>query len=201
MVSWMFEATARRMARDGPLSVLGLSAGVMMAGGSYACYNNRPAAFGSCADCVDGGISPTVNRSLVLGCSNPAACRARGLAQPYCQYCCPMNYTEQWFAENASRYAAHPPTLFGQTTLDIMADSCASVNYHNTMVAHGAVSKRIAIPPAHERCYALGVPGDNGSVPVPARRCVRSAHVLLPRARGGVIRRARRVALRIYKYL
>ena len=140
-----------------------------MAGGSYACYNNQPDAFGSCAHCQMGSPSH-VNKSMLLGCSNPAACKARGLAQPFCQYCCPMNFTEQWYAENTSRYATHPHTLLGQTTLDVMADSCASVNYHNTMIAHGGVSKRVAVPPAHERCYAIGVPGDNDSVPVAARR-------------------------------
>lgn len=170
MVSWMMEAVARRTARNGPTSMIGLRAGVMMSGGSYACYNSQPEAIGSCANCSSGASAWKVNKSIALGCSNPAACKARGLAQPYCEYCCPMNYTEQWYAENASRYATHPHTLFGQTTLDIMADSCASTNYHNTMIAHGAVSKRIAIPPAHERCYALGVPGDNASVPRQARK-------------------------------
>ena len=168
MVSWMIEAVARRMARDGAASTIGLKAGVMMSGGSYACYNSQPEAFGTCAHCDMAPLS-RINKSIVLGCSNPAACKARGLAQPYCEYCCPMNYTEQWYAENTSRYATHPHTLLGQTTLDVMADSCASVNYHNAMLAHGGVSLRVAVPPSHEKCYAIGIPGDVANVPVLAR--------------------------------
>ena len=173
MVSWMIEASARRVASDGPKSALGIKAGVFMAGGSYACYNSPPLAFGTCAKCVAEGAAAKANKSSMQGCSNPAAVHARGMAQPFCEYCCPMNYTEEWYVENASRYATHPHTLFGQVALDQSADSCASTNYHNTMIAHGAVSKRLVVAKDKIRCYSIGGAAGDPSVPLPARNLSR----------------------------
>ena len=35
---------------------------------------------------------------------------------PCCQYCCPMNTTEQWYLDHPEDYATHPPTFLAQMT-------------------------------------------------------------------------------------
>ena len=166
MVSWLIEATARIAAAKGANATIGIKAGVFMSGGSYACYNAPPYATGSCANCDPGSYSNAAT-SPALGCSNTFA--QRGLKAPYCELCCPQNFTEAYYAEDTSRYATHPATLFGQVEIDEEADSCASVNYHNTMIAHGAHSEMLTITKGHDmRCYALGLENDS-AVPKGAR--------------------------------
>ena len=55
-----------------------------------------------------------------------------------CEYCCPDRFTEDWYHEHPEDYPTHPATFLGQTEVDAGADSCASVHYHNEMVARGA---------------------------------------------------------------
>ena len=56
------------------------------------------------------------------------------LAQPYCQLCCPTNFTEPYYNEHPAEYRSHPPTFLTQTTVDFCSDSCAAKNYHEVML-------------------------------------------------------------------
>lgn len=48
---------------------------------------------------------------------------------PCCQYCCPRNYTEQYYYDHPEEYIHHPPTFLAQmTTADKNADLCAAKN-------------------------------------------------------------------------
>ena len=155
MVSWLFELSAR-----GSLPGFNIGAGVFMAGGSYACYGSPGR--GSCAHCnsSDGTQDPAG-----LGCSTTAA--ERGLAQPYCQFCCPTNFTEEHYESHS--YASHPASFLIQTEFDSGADSCAARHYHEAMRANGATSELHIVPLDQQRCYSVGNPGDP-TVPVADRR-------------------------------
>ena len=83
MVSYLFELSA-----SGKLPGFGIAAGVMTAGGSYACYDTRPKARGVCAHCNASTSGP------VEGCSSDLV--ARGIT-PSCMFCCPDNFTEAWY--------------------------------------------------------------------------------------------------------
>jgi hypothetical protein len=77
--------------------------------------------------------------------------------QPCCSYCCPQGFTEQHYADHPADYASHPPTFLVQaTTVDENADADASINYHNEMIKHNAVSELWRIPVEQERCYCIG---------------------------------------------
>ena len=120
MVSWLIQAVATRQ-----LTGIGIAAGLMFSGGSYGCFDEPPVARGSCAVCNTSSYERDAN---ALGCSNTFA--ERGLSQPYCQLCCPRNFTEQFYQDNPEAYATHPPTFLVQTTVDFCSDSCAGRNYH-----------------------------------------------------------------------
>jgi hypothetical protein len=48
---------------------------------------------------------------------------------PCCQYCCPRNYTEQFYYDHPEEYDRHPPTFLAQmSTADKNADLCAARN-------------------------------------------------------------------------
>ena len=56
-------------------------------------------------------------------------------------------------------YARHPPTFLVQNTVvDENADTCAAINYHDTMIANGAHSVLALIPVAKERCVRMACP-------------------------------------------
>ena len=80
--------------------------------------------------------------------------------EPYCELCCPTNYTEDYYAQHPEKYSTHPPTFLIQTELDSGADSCAAKHYHNTMLAHGAHSELGIVPLDQQRCFSIGNPGD-----------------------------------------
>lgn len=131
----------------------------MMAGGSHACYNWP--GHGALAQCSKCNSTKYYSKDPnAFGCSNTA--RARGVlgGEPYCDLCCPQNYTETFFAEHPEAYWNHPPTFLIQTELDSGADSCASVNYHRTMLAHHAWSEIAIVPLDQQRCFSIGNPGD-----------------------------------------
>ena len=157
MVSWLMNEAA-----SGKLPGLNISAGIMMAGGSHGCYNTPGAgAINQCANCTVShhGINTSFSTDpRALGCSNTA--RERGLAQPYCELCCPANYTEQWYSDHPEDYATHPPTFLIQTEMDSGADSCAALNYHETMKAHNGHSELAVVPLVEQRCYSTGHPAD-----------------------------------------
>lgn len=80
--------------------------------------------------------------------------------EPYCELCCPTNYTEDYYAQHPEKYSTHPPTFLIQTELDSGADSCAAKHYHNTMLAHGAHSELGIVPLDQQRCFSIGNPSD-----------------------------------------
>ena len=76
---------------------------------------------------------------------------------PCCAYCCPANFTEQFYADRPDKYAEHPPTFLVQhRNVDENADACAALNYHQTMVAHGGRSEIHMIEPDEARCFCIG---------------------------------------------
>ena len=79
-------------------------------------------------------------------------------------FCCPDNYTEDYYAEHPEDYVSHPFTLLGQTQVDNEADSAAAANYHATMVKHGAGerSELHYLPLDQQRCGCLGELGGDG---------------------------------------
>ena len=95
-----------------------------------------------------------------FGCSTTAAQRGVVGGEPYCELCCPTNYTEDYYAQHPEKYSAHPPTFLIQTELDSGADSCAAKHYHNTMLAHGAHSELGIVPLDQQRCFSIGNPSD-----------------------------------------
>lgn len=191
MVSWLINQDAR-----GQLPGLKVAAGIMMAGGSHACYNwPGHGAINNCAQCnmseayrwdpnvptgtivqqssafvilllsrccsVSTGTFNFVLLVQAFGCSSTAAARGVVGGQPYCELCCPTNYTEDYYAAHPDQYTKHPPTFLIQTELDSGADSCAAKHYHATMLAHGAHSEIGIIPLDQQRCFSIGNPGDS----------------------------------------
>ena len=159
-VSWLVDRAAR-----GQLPGLGVAAGVMMAGGSHRCYDEPPVAFGSCASCNIHQLPHVKNASYdpTEPSHNSNAMIANG-SSPLCEYCCPRNYTEDWYSEHPEDYATHPFTLLGQTEVDQMADSAAANNYHEAMTSHGAGNRSMAmyVPISSQRCACLGAVGAPG---------------------------------------
>jgi hypothetical protein len=52
--------------------------------------------------------------------------------------------------------AEHPPTFLVQhRNVDENADACATLNYHQTMVAHGGRSEIHMIEPDEARCFCI----------------------------------------------
>jgi hypothetical protein len=93
--------------------------------------------------------------------------------EPYCELCCPTNYTEDYYNQHPEKYSTHPPTFLIQTELDSGADSCAAKHYHETMLAHGAHSELGIVPLDQQRCFSIGNPGDPVSQRPTRRTCVR----------------------------
>ena len=169
MVSFLIDRAAR-----GQLPGLGIAAGVMMAGGSHACYNMPPLAKGWCSACnphsklrnKSGGVVPVPtdksDPAFEWWHSSAAVVAAGDI--PSCMYCCPNDYTEDWYAEHPEAYASHPFTLLAQTQVDNEADSAAALNYHTTMLKHGAASRSELhyLPVAEQRCGCLGEVGGVG---------------------------------------
>lgn len=145
MVSWMMQlhgsGQLQRLGGGGQAKVV---AGVMFAGGSYGCFLDPPLSAAQCRNC---NASASCN---TLGCSNK-------MAVPCCNYCCPQHFTEQWYLDHPQDYATHPPVFLVQhTTVDVGSDTCAALNYHETMQAHGGRSKMMLIPPNLEMCFCVG---------------------------------------------
>lgn len=156
MVSWLVE----QMARDSTLFPgVTLAAGIMLSGGSYQCYNDPHdpqtpiPAIGSCQGCTEGGPSHCQGDPKCDSCNSAV--------KPYCQQCCPKNYTEQYFADNPSAWHEHPPIFLSQTsTIDNHADLCACRNYFETLQAHGVKSQLVLVPQSDESCFCVGNPTD-----------------------------------------
>ena len=80
MVSWLMNLAAKKR-----LPGITIAAGVMMAGGSHACYNwPGHGARNNCQHCnATQGEAAYHHDPRALGCSSTA--QQRGLAQPYCE--------------------------------------------------------------------------------------------------------------------
>ena len=53
------------------------------------------------------------------------------------------------------------------STVDENSDTCAAINYHTTMQAHGGKSTMMLIPPHLETCYCVGNPTDKAATGSP----------------------------------
>lgn len=134
-------------------------AGVMFAGGSYSCFLDPPLALAQCSTCN------ASNECTTLGCSNEMVAKNR---TPCCNYCCPENFTEQHYKDHPADYKTHPGVFLVQhTTVDENSDTCAALNYHNTMKAHGGKSELYLIPKNRETCYCVGEADDKSSLGSP----------------------------------
>lgn len=155
MVSWMTQV----LAVNGTALFPGVSVkgGVMLSGGSYTCYNDKQSReggmepVGTCKGCVEGGPEH---------CQDDAKCSSCDAAiQPYCDQCCPRNFTEQFYHDHPDQWPSHPPMFLGQTSsVDNHADLCACKNYHETLVAHGVKSELHLVPKGDEACFCVGTP-------------------------------------------
>lgn len=131
------------------------SPGVLLSGGSYACYYDPESKYGpmqplgSCSGCAAGGPSHCLGDARCSSCEPSVT--------PYCVQCCPRNFTEQWFAEHVDAWPLHPPMFLAQMrTTDIHADLCATRHYHETLLAHGVHSELVLVPEANEGCFCVG---------------------------------------------
>jgi hypothetical protein len=152
-----------------------LRAGAMFAGGTYACYRGKY--YGSDAAKRKPGppMDPPIgqckgcnasNECWTVGCSNTV--KELTGRPPCCAYCCPANFTEQFYADRPEAYLEHPPTFLVQhRDIDENADACAALNYHNTMVAHGGRSEIHMIEPDEARCFCIGQGSDSAAAGAP----------------------------------
>ena len=147
MTSWLIELQARQQLPAG----VKLAAGVLISGGSHRCYFSPPDAVSNCAACTDtqgdcGGGSGSRGCSLT--------------AEPLCcSYCCPANYTEDFYSAHPAAYATHPPCFLAQSGhSDFNADLCAAKVYYETLQAHGVMSELVLLPKADAQCACVGGP-------------------------------------------
>jgi hypothetical protein len=153
MISWLAELYAQG---DAAVSGTTMVGGVLISGGTYACYGlsnatDGTAAIGSCSKCDASQHCRNTN------CSNTAPV-------PCCDFCCPQNYTEAWYEAHPATYSTHPASFLAQlSTWDQNADLCAAKNYHETLLRHGARSQLVLVDPEDEDCFCIGNP--NGPDP------------------------------------
>jgi hypothetical protein len=147
MTSWMIELQARQQLPAGVKVV----AGVFLSGGSHRCYFSPPEAVSNCARCSDtkgncGGGSGNRGCSLV---ASPLCC----------SYCCPANWTEDFYAAHPEAYASHPPCFLAQSAAsDFNADLCAAKVYFDTLQAHGVLSQLVLLQEVDAPCACVGAP-------------------------------------------
>eukprot|EP00038_Savillea_parva_P013540 m.8512 g.8512 ORF g.8512 m.8512 type:complete len:480 (+) comp2547_c0_seq1:107-1546(+) len=147
MTSWVIELAARQAL---PPNV-SIAAAVFLSGGSHRCYLDPPNAVGDCAARCSKGPE----------CNGGAQSRGCSLtADPLCcDYCCPANYTEDYYAKHPEEYIHHPPTFLAQSEAsDFNADLCAARLYYETLQAHGVRSELVLLPAADARCSCVGSP-------------------------------------------
>jgi hypothetical protein len=196
MVSWMIELTASGRFPEAKLTAgIFLSGGSHKCylnnprsstqrcpAANPQCPEDMPdwtnVAVGSCAkcnsshNCGEVAYGQPYNESsaaFMRGCSNDfGGHTSNHPQQPCCQYCCPQNYTEQWFKDHPGDYKnKHPPAFLVQMrTKDINADLCAGSNYHDELRKHGVRSTLALVPAADERCFCIGTPGGGAPIAV-----------------------------------
>eukprot|EP00911_Craspedida_sp_UC1_P000831 UC1_evm1s637 len=157
MVSWFYQMQATNTLPAG-ITIVG---GLMMSGGSYQCYNDPKdpdmpvTPVTTCKGCMEGGPSHCYSTQ------DPHCDSCNPAVVPYCQQCCPKNYTEDFYLQNPTKWTAHPPTFLGQTSLqDDHADLCATRNYYQTLKANGVRAALMVVPKADLRCSCIGTPGN-----------------------------------------
>lgn len=150
VASWLAQLKA---SGEPALRDVGIAGLLMLSGGSYRCYAQPPLALAQCQGCTL--IDPT-RAALSQGyCSSDLAPNIT----PACDYCCPVNYTEQWFQDHPADYALHPPAFLAQLrTADKNADLCAGRHYHDTLRAHGVNATLVLPRAADETCFCVGTP-------------------------------------------
>ena len=159
LVSWLFQVERT----EGLPAGVAVKGGILLSGGSYTCYTERGAGPPtSCSDCIPGGSEESCFSGSDPRCSSCSA------GPTYCSQCCPRNFTEAYFEDHPEQYAAHPPVFLAQTsTRDAHADLCATRNYYDTMVAHGARAVLALVPTEDERCFCVGTPGEKRAAGAP----------------------------------
>ena len=168
MVSWMIQVMAEQ---PGIFPGVTMAAGIMLSGGSYACYNDPQdpqyplPPVGSCQGCVEGGPSHCQGDVKCDSC-NPTV-------MPYCGQCCPRNYTEQHYSDHPADYKTHPPIFLSQTsTVDNHADLCACKNYYETLQANGVKSEIVYVDAEDQNCFCIGTPNNTAAAGSPfAQHC------------------------------
>ena len=146
MTSFLIELQARRALPDG----LTIIAGVMLSGGSHRCYMTAGAgAVRNCEACTNAGSCGGGSGSR--GCSVTASPLC-------CDYCCPSNYTEDYFALHPEDYSRlHPPVFLAQSAAsDFNADLCAAKVYYETLRHHNVTSELVLLPAEEQRCSCVG---------------------------------------------
>jgi len=151
VTSWLVQLKA---SGDPLLNDVGIAGTVMLSGGTYLCYAMPPLAIAQCTSCS----LEDPPRGTYAGCSDAVVA---GGGVPSCDFCCPMNFTEQWYHDHPAEYPSHPPAFLAQLrTIDKNADLCAARNYHETMRAHGAPSTLVIAPEGTETCFCVGQTDD-----------------------------------------
>ena len=159
MTSWLIELQARQQFPAG----VTLAAGVLLSGGSDRCYFSPPDAVSNCPACTDtqgdcGGGSGSRGCSLT--------------AKPLCcSYCCPANYTEDFYSAHPASYAMHPPCFLAQSGhSDFNADLCAAKVYYEARGHVGASTAPESGRPVRVRWRPSGALGGGRASPL-AKEC------------------------------
>eukprot|EP00658_Telonema_sp_P-2_P069344 TRINITY_DN5850_c0_g1_i1.p1 TRINITY_DN5850_c0_g1~~TRINITY_DN5850_c0_g1_i1.p1 ORF type:complete len:439 (+),score=38.77 TRINITY_DN5850_c0_g1_i1:205-1521(+) len=154
-VSWLIEQTMR-----GDLN-MSIAGAVFMSGGSYACYQPPPLAINNCARCNTScgwGVCPLSTMSSARCSSCGPSIHPSGVC---CEWCCPHDFTEQYFVDYPQAYPRHPPAFLMQlSTYDVNADLCAARNYARTLQANGVEAVLVLEAEERERCYCVGQEDD-----------------------------------------
>eukprot|EP00750_Incisomonas_marina_P016548 INCI19165.2.p1 GENE.INCI19165.2~~INCI19165.2.p1 ORF type:complete len:391 (+),score=38.86 INCI19165.2:121-1293(+) len=96
MSSWMMQVLASNYSAPFPAQTK-VAGAVMLSGGTYACYNDVPGygptpPVGSCQGCITGSPAACFSEKPGPRCSS-----CDPTTKPYCQQCCPRNFTEQHY--------------------------------------------------------------------------------------------------------
>jgi hypothetical protein len=163
MTSWLVELRARKALPPG----VEMIAGVFLSGGSHRCYMSPPDAVSNCADCTD-------TKGNCGGGSGSRGCSLT--ASPLCcSYCCPANFTEDYYHTHPAEMKDHPPCFLAQSAAsDFNADLCASRVYYDTLQGAGVLSQLVLLPKEEALCACVGSPSERspeGRASPLAREC------------------------------
>eukprot|EP00040_Diaphanoeca_grandis_P043333 m.267663 g.267663 ORF g.267663 m.267663 type:complete len:450 (-) comp74262_c0_seq1:202-1551(-) len=152
MTSWLIELDARKALPKG----VHVAAGVFLAGGSHRCYMSPPQTKTNCGACTNAGSCGGGSGSR--GCSLTAVPLC-------CDYCCPANYTEDYYASHPQEYDTHPPCFLAQSAdSDFNADLCATKVYYDTLRSNNVTTQLVLLDKADGRCSCVGALNSTTSV-------------------------------------